>query len=152
MRLLASYVIGVIFGLGIIVSGMVNPAKVINFFDFFGTWDPSLIFVMGGALAATLIGYRFVLARPEPLLATSFKLPTSQHIDARLIAGAAIFGVGWGIAGFCPGGAIPAIGTGRSDVFVFVAGLLIGIIATRLIIARLGAPNTARRAPSPNKN
>ncbi|MBU2532244.1 MAG: YeeE/YedE family protein [Alphaproteobacteria bacterium] len=136
MRIFVSYLIGLLFGLGIVVSGMVNPAKVINFFDVFGTWDPSLAFVMGGALITTLIGYRIVLKRSDPLFEPRFKLPVSSRVDARLLAGAAVFGVGWGIAGFCPGGAVPAIGTGRSEVFVFFAGLLPGLIATRFLLAR----------------
>jgi uncharacterized membrane protein YedE/YeeE len=134
MRLISTYLIGLIFGLGIVVSGMANPAKVLNFFDIAGSFDPSLIFVMGGALITTFIGYRFVLKRTSPLLATRFLLPERTEIDARLIGGAALFGIGWGIAGFCPGGALPALGTGQIDVFVFVAALIAGIVVTRLVM------------------
>ncbi|MEJ6394525.1 DUF6691 family protein [Gymnodinialimonas sp. 2305UL16-5] len=133
MRLLATYVIGLIFGLGISISGMANPAKVLNFFDLFGHWDPSLIFVMGGALITTFIGYKLAFGREAPVLADSFALPTSRLIDAKLIGGAAIFGLGWGIAGFCPGGALPALGTGRWEVFAFVAALIAGIVLAKLI-------------------
>lgn len=133
MRLILSYAIGLIFGIGISVSGMANPAKVLNFFDIAGTWDPSLAFVMGGALIVTFIGYRFVLRRPTPVLADSFQLPTRRSLDFPLLSGSAIFGVGWGIAGFCPGGALPALGTGRSEVFIFVAALLAGILAAKAI-------------------
>ena len=143
MRVVATYFIGLIFGLGIMISGMANPAKVINFFDLFGTWDPSLMFVMGGAVVTTFIGYRLVLARKEPLLEDRFKLPTSIRIDPMLVGGAAIFGIGWGIAGFCPGGAIPAVGTGRIEVLVFMAGLIAGLIATRFVLAKATA---ARRS------
>ncbi|WP_208352864.1 DUF6691 family protein [Pseudaestuariivita rosea] len=139
MRLILSYVIGLIFGVGISISGMANPAKVLNFFDIAGTWDPSLAFVMGGALAVTFVGYRFVLRRPSPLLASGFQLPTRRDLDLPLIAGSAIFGVGWGIAGFCPGGALPALGTGRSEVFIFVGALLAGIIAAKILQAALAA-------------
>ncbi len=132
MRLITAYFIGLVFGSGIALSGMINPAKVLNFFDVAGTWDPSLIFVMGGALLVTVIGYRLMLVREEPVLATRFQLPTSRAIDARLVVGSALFGLGWGIAGFCPGGALPALGTGRSDVFLFVAALIAGILVTRL--------------------
>ncbi len=132
MRLLASYLIGLVFGIGISISGMANPAKVLNFFDVAGTWDPSLIFVMGGALAVAFIGYRLVLRRPAPVLEDAFQLPAARTIDLRLIGGSAIFGLGWGIAGFCPGGALPALGTGRVEVFVFVAAAAAGIFAARL--------------------
>lgn len=131
MRLLSTYLIGLLFGLGIVISGMANPAKVLNFFDLAGSWDPSLIFVMGGALITTFIGYRFVLKREAPLLAERFLIPTSNQIDARLIGGSALFGVGWGIAGFCPGGALPALGTGRIEVITFVAALIVGILGAR---------------------
>lgn len=144
MRLLSLYFIGLVFGVGISVSGMANPAKVLNFFDIAGSWDPSLAFVMGGALVVTALGYRFVLARPAPILAPRFSLPTAQGLDARLLGGAAIFGVGWGIAGFCPGGALPALGTGRAEVAWFVLALVVGIVVTRLVLDR----NAARSAPS----
>lgn len=131
MRLILGYLIGVIFGIGILVSGMANPAKVLNFFDIAGAWDPSLAFVMGGALGVTFLGYRLVLKRASPLTDVKFHLPTKTDIDARLVAGSATFGVGWGIAGFCPGGALPALGTGNPSVMIFVAALVVGIwIAT----------------------
>lgn len=102
MRYLSLYLTGLIFGTGISISGMANPAKVLNFFDVAGTWDPSLAFVMGGAVIVTFLGYRFVLKRPMPLMADRFHLPTSRVIDARLLGGSAVFGIGWGIAGFAP--------------------------------------------------
>lgn len=139
MRLLISYVIGLVFGLGISISGMANPAKVLNFFDIAGTWDPSLAFVMGGALAVTFIGYRLVLRRPAPLLAAAFQVPARRDLDLPLIGGAASFGVGWGIAGFCPGGALPALGTGRSEVVIFIAALVAGILATKALRSAIAA-------------
>ena len=140
MRYLSLYLIGLIFGTGISVSGMANPAKVLNFFDIMGTWDPSLAFVMGGAVIVTFIGYRFVLKRPMPVMADRFHLPTNRAIDPRLLGGSAVFGIGWGIAGFCPGGALPALGTGSPAVFIFVAALLAGILLARGI--------TSARTPS----
>jgi len=140
MRLLASYLIGLIFGIGILISGMVNPAKVLNFFDIAGNWDPSLIFVMGGALLVTFIGYRLVLKRPAPLLRETFQLPSKTDLDARLIGGSALFGIGWGIAGFCPGGALPALGTGRFEVVIFIAALVAGILAAKMILRITQAP------------
>lgn len=133
MRLLTSYIIGLIFGIGISISGMANPAKVLNFFDVAGTWDPSLAFVMGGALIVTFLGYRFVLKRPAPFLSSGFQLPNRRDLDLPLIGGSAVFGVGWGIAGFCPGGALPALGTGQTDVLTFVAALLGGIAAAKFL-------------------
>jgi len=135
MRLIICYLIGLVFGVGISVSGMANPAKVLNFFDIAGTWDPSLAFVMGGALGVTALGYRIILRRPAPVLAGRFQLPTRRDIDVPLVAGSAVFGIGWGIAGFCPGGALPALGTGRPEVFVFTAALSAGIILAKRIQA-----------------
>lgn len=145
MRLLSALLIGAIFGLGIAISGMANPAKVINFFDFAGTWDPSLAFVMGGALITTAIGYRLVFgARARPLFAPSYSLPTRKDIDGRLVGGSALFGVGWGISGFCPGGAIPALGLGEPSVFIFVAAMAAGIMATRIgRLTGIGKPASA---------
>jgi uncharacterized membrane protein YedE/YeeE len=133
MRLILTYIIGVIFGTGIAFSGMANPAKVINFFDVAGTWDPSLAFVMGGALVVTFFGYRLVLGRSHPIFDGRFNLPTARNLDARLIGGAAVFGVGWGIAGFCPGGALPALGTGLTEVFIFVAAMIAGIFGAKYL-------------------
>lgn len=131
MRLFITYLIGTIFGVGISISGMANPAKVLNFFDIAGAWDPSLMFVMGGALVTTFIGYKLVFGRGAPLFGREFLVPTRRDFDVRLIGGSALFGIGWGIAGFCPGGALPALGTGRWEVFAFTAALLIGIVLAR---------------------
>lgn len=131
MRLFVTYLIGVIFGVGISISGMANPAKVLNFFDIAGIWDPSLIFVMGGALITTFIGYKLVFGRDAPVLEERFHLPMSRAIDARLVGGSAVFGIGWGISGFCPGGALPALGTGRWEVFVFTAAFVAGIFLAK---------------------
>lgn len=105
MRLLTTYLIGLVFGLGIVISGMANPAKVLNFFDVAGHWDPSLAFVLGGAVLTTFIGYRLVFRRSAPLFDTLFSLPFRTELDWKLVGGSAVFGIGWGIAGFCPGGA-----------------------------------------------
>ncbi len=133
MKLVVTYLIGLVFGVGISISGMANPAKVLNFFDIAGSWDPSLIFVMGGAVVVTFIGYRLVFGRPAPVMDTKFHLPTNRAIDIRLIGGSAVFGIGWGIAGFCPGGAIPALGTGRWEVFLFTGALLAGVLLARFL-------------------
>ncbi|MEO1745529.1 MAG: DUF6691 family protein [Pseudomonadota bacterium] len=131
---------GALFGVGIAISGMANPAKVINFFDIAGTWDPSLIFVMGGALITTFIGYRMVFGtRSAPLFAPSFSLPTKRDIDLPLVGGSAVFGVGWGISGFCPGGALPALGLGHFEVPIFVAAMAAGILIARTILNARGS-------------
>lgn len=146
MRHLFTYLIGLTFGVGISLSGMANPAKVINFFDVAGTWDPSLAFVMGGALLVTFIGYRIVLKRERPVCEPTFDIPTRRDLDARLIGGSALFGVGWGIAGFCPGGALPALGTLDPNVFVFTLALVVGIFAARSLM-RLTAQRQAKPKP-----
>jgi len=136
MRLIITYLIGAVFGVGISISGMANPAKVINFFDVAGTWDPSLLLVMVSALAVTFVGYRVVFRRPEPLFETVFSVPTSRRIDRPLVIGSTTFGIGWGIAGFCPGGAIPALGTGLPEVFIFCAAMITGILMAKYWITR----------------
>jgi uncharacterized protein len=131
MKIFATYLIGLIFGVGISISGMGNPAKVLNFFDIFGTWDPSLGFVMGGALAVAAVGYQIVFRRSAPIYEPTFNVPTSRVIDAKLVFGSTTFGIGWGIAGFCPGAAIPALGTGRSEVILFFGAMVGGILLAR---------------------
>lgn len=139
MKYLSAFLIGAVFGLGIVISGMGNPAKVQNFFDVFGSWDPSLSFVMGGALAVVLPGYALIFRRrSEPLLEAEYRLPTRTAIDGRLVGGAAIFGVGWGIVGYCPGGAIPVIGLLDPSIFLFIAAMLAGIAATRALSFSFG--------------
>ncbi len=140
MKLIITLFIGMIFGLGIAISGMANPAKVLNFFDLAGTWDPSLIFVMGGALITTAIGYQIVFkTRTSPLMDIAYMLPSSKDIDTRLVVGSATFGVGWGIAGFCPGGAIPAIGLGYSETIMFMFALIAGVFIARLLNTKITA-------------
>ena len=137
MGLIGALAAGVIFGLGLILSGMVDPAKVQNFLDIAGLWDPSLAFVMGGGLLVNVIGYRLVFRRKAPMLMPSFALPSLTRIDAALVGGAAVFGIGWGLSGVCPGGLVPMLGTGRSAPLLFLAGLLVGIVAARLVRQRL---------------
>lgn len=144
-RIVSALVIGFLFGAGIVLSGMANPAKVLNFFDFAGTWDPSLAFVMGGALVVTAIGYAFVLRSPAPLLDGQFHLPTKRDVDLPLVAGSAIFGIGWGISGYCPGGAIPALGLGKADAWLFVGSMIAGIVLARLASQSFGARRLSAR-------
>jgi len=140
MAVLAQFIIGLIFGLGLILSGMSDPAKVLNFLDFAairsGSWDPSLAFVMAGAIAVTFAGYKLALKRPQPILGEKFHLPTREDIDARVIAGPAIFGIGWGLAGFCPGPAITALGFGTKAAVIFVIAMLAGMWLARFVAGR----------------
>jgi uncharacterized protein len=132
MKYLSALLIGMMFGLGIAISGMANPAKVLNFFDVAGAWDPSLMFVMGGALVTTMIGYRLVFwRRRQPVFGDTFALPARRPVDRKLVGGAALFGIGWGIAGFCPGGAIPALGLGSYDTLTFLAAMICGMYLAR---------------------
>lgn len=131
-RILSALGAGLVFGIGIAISGMGNPAKVLNFFDLFGTWDPSLVFVMGGALITTAIGYRIMFgAKAAPVFDSKFHLPTNKTIDAKLVGGSALFGLGWGITGFCPGGAIPALGFAPWPTALFLISMGGGILLAR---------------------
>lgn len=135
---------GALFAAGLVVSGMTQPAKVIGFLNFggivaparFGTWDPSLAFVMGGAVLVTLVAFA-VTPRPgrKPWAAAAFELPTRQDIDLKLIAGAALFGIGWGLSGYCPGPALASVLVGGRDVLVFVAALLAGLLMAKRLNA-----------------
>lgn len=138
MTLIYAALTGLVFGLGIVLSGMADPNKVINFFDLFGTWDPSLAFVMGGGLITALIGYRLAFRRSEPMIAGQFPTDIPAQIDGKLVGGSALFGIGWGIAGFCPGGALPALGTLNLYPVAFVLALGGGMGLVRLIRWRGG--------------
>ena len=127
MKLLASFISGLVFGLGLIVSGMSNPAKVLGFLDLAGAWDPSLALVMAGAIAVGAVAFAFADKRTVSLLGEPMQLPAARHIDRRLVGGAVVFGIGWGIAGFCPGPAIVALGLGQVKALVFVVAMLAGM-------------------------
>ena len=152
MGVVFQFVIGLIFGLGLLISGMSDPAKVLNFLDFAGigsgSWDPSLAFVMAGAIAVTFAGFAWVLRWPQPLLGERFHLPSRQELDLRIISGPAVFGVGWGLAGFCPGPAFTALGFGSRAAVVFVAAMLVGMffarwLANRPSLSRITTPADA---------
>lgn len=130
---ISTFFAGLIFGAGLTVSQMVNPSKVIAFLDIFGAWDPSLAFVMGGALLVSFIGYRFVLKSSAPLFDETFRLPTRKDIDAPLIIGAAIFGIGWGLAGLCPGPALASLSFAGQNGLIFVASMLGSIVVFRMV-------------------
>lgn len=139
MKIALGFICGLIFGIGLVISGMSNPAKVLNFLDVFGTWDPSLAFVMGGAVVVAFIGYRIVLQRPAPLLSDTFHLPTVKDVDGQMLTGAALFGVGWGLGGFCPGPAFTALPLMSTGILAFFPALVIGMWAGRVIPGMMSA-------------
>jgi uncharacterized membrane protein YedE/YeeE len=150
MGALLALAAGLLFGAGLALGGMTDPAVVLGFLDVAGTWNPTLVFVMGGGLAVTFLGYRLAFRRQRPWLAGRFILPTATAIDARLLGGAALFGIGWGLAGYCPGPALASLPALHGGTAVFVGAMLVGLGLSRQ--ARPGAlpldPAPARSAPS----
>ena len=145
MHVLSAFVAGLVFGIGLIVSGMVNPVKVLGFLDLTGAWDPSLALVMGGAVAVGAIAFALARGRATTLLGTPMAPPTARAIDGRLVLGSLVFGVGWGLAGFCPGPAVVALGAGKLKAVVFVAAMLAGMLVFELAErARSGAPDARK--------
>lgn len=143
-RAVVTVVSGMLFSLGLALSGMTRPERVRGFLDFFRDWDPTLSFVMGGAVLVHAAAYQLVRRRPSPLLTARFSLPTRRDLDARLLGGAALFGVGWGLGGFCPGPAITSLVTGAAPVAAFVLAMLVGLGVT----ARLESAAAAVRPPN----
>lgn len=143
---IAGLVTGLLFGLGLCLSGMTDPAVVQGFLDVAGDWNPALIFVMAGGVAVTFLGYRLLVPKSHPLWAAGFSLPTATAIDPPLLAGAAIFGVGWGLAGYCPGPALVSLASGRAGVLIFVAAMLTGMILMRWLRGRGWTTMKARTA------
>lgn len=135
-RIFVALFSGIIFGLGLTVSGMIDPTKVLGFLDVTGSWDPTLAFVMLGALLVATPAVHLILRRSHPILADSFALPTKTAVDARLLGGATLFGIGWGMVGFCPGPSVAALATGLVPVFVFVGAMLVGMALYQLIFVR----------------
>ena len=142
MAVFTSLLAGLVFGLGLLVSGMANPAKVLGFLDLAGRWDPSLAFVMGGAVAVGFVAFFFASKRTVSLLGLEMKLPAARHVDRRLIVGSTIFGIGWGIAGFCPGPALVALGMGEAKAIAFVVAMLLGMGLFELLEQRKAATPT----------
>lgn len=136
MRYVFALVAGLVFGLGLIASGMTDPAKVKGFLDLFGAWDPSLAFVMGGAIAVGVFAFRAARQRRLSFSGDPMEIPSSTVIDARLVGGGVLFGIGWGIAGFCPGPALVALGGGMVEAGAFVAAMLVGMLLHDRLLAR----------------
>lgn len=148
---LVAFLAGAIFAVGLAVSGMTQPAKVIGFLDFTGAWDPSLAFVMGGAVCLNLLLFRRIFARGKPVLEGAFHLPKQRTIDARLIVGSALLGAGWGIIGYCPGPALTSLVTGHAAPVVFVLAMAVGFVGHHLAetLLRAPAPANAKAGATP---
>jgi uncharacterized membrane protein YedE/YeeE len=143
-RVILASIAGLLFGTGLTVSGMINPAKVLGFLDVLGDWDPSLVFVMAAAIPVAMMGFRAARRLHTPLCATAFVEPTASHVDTRLISGAIVFGLGWGLVGYCPGPALASLGLGGWRSWVFVAAMLAGM-AVFEVFDRVG---TTRHRPA----
>lgn len=139
MYVFTALLAGLVFGMGLIVSGMANPAKVLGFLDLAGRWDPSLGLVMAGAISVGLIAFTVAARRTRSFLGAELKLPGARHIDRRLIGGGLLFGVGWGVAGFCPGPAVVALGVGEAKAVIFVTAMLVGMGIFELLERRKSA-------------
>jgi uncharacterized membrane protein YedE/YeeE len=144
MQIFMALLCGIVFGLGLLISGMANPAKVLGFLDLAGNWDPSLVFVMGGAVAVAALAFRLARGRPKAVLGGPIRVPEPRRIDRRLVFGSLLFGAGWGLAGYCPGPALATIALGRSEPLIFVAAMLAGMAIFELL-DRLAI----RRQPKP---
>ena len=136
MTVFVSLLAGLVFGLGLIVSGMADPAKVLGFLDIGGAWDPSLAFVMAGAIAVGSLAFAVASKRTLSFLGATMKLPQSRDIDRRLVIGSVVFGIGWGVAGFCPGPGLVALGMGEFKALIFVVAMLVGMVVFELLERR----------------
>lgn len=143
MHILTSLLAGLVFGAGLILSGMTDPSKVIGFLDLTGNWDPSLAFVMGGAILVGFFAFRIAGERGKPFLGEKLHLPTRNDIDPRLVLGSAVFGIGWGLAGYCPGPALTSLGTGGAKPVIFVLAMLAGMLIYEWIDSALQRRPTA---------
>lgn len=149
LRIGAALATGLIFGLGLSLSGMLDPTRVRGFLDVTGAWDPSLMFVLGGAVAISALGYQLSRRLARPAFDDQFQIPTNRRIDGRLLGGSALFGIGWGLSGFCPGPAVAALSTGVLPVAVFVLAMLAGMAAYSRLAAPAQPPNSAATSSGP---
>jgi hypothetical protein len=133
IKFLSYFTIGIVFGVGLILSGMTQPLKVLGFLDIFGSWDPTLAFVMGSAVITTTIGYKLILRRTSPLLENNFFMPTASTLDTKLVLGASMFGIGWGLVGFCPGPALTAVSSLTTGTVTFVLAMFAGFWLVGLV-------------------
>lgn len=133
MKMVMGYIAGLLFGLGLAVSGMTDPARVLGFLDIAGAWDPTLMFVLGGAVVTSFIGYRLVFKRSGPLFGERFQLPTKKDLDAKLLGGAALFGIGWGLSGYCPGPAIASVSGLTVPLAAMLIAMVVGWFGARIV-------------------
>ncbi|NYS62397.1 DUF6691 family protein [Vreelandella salicampi] len=133
MKMVMGYIAGLLFGLGLAISGMTDPARVLGFLDIAGAWDPTLMFVLGGAVVTSFIGYRLVFKRSGPLFGERFQLPTKKDLDAKLLGGAALFGIGWGLSGYCPGPAIASVSGLTIPLAAMLIAMVVGWFAARIV-------------------
>jgi hypothetical protein len=147
MHALSAFGVGLVFGIGLVISGMTDPSKIIGFLDLAGPWDPSLALVMGGAVAVGFVAFRFARRRTAAFLGGAMHLPTARQIDRRLVAGSLVFGIGWGLAGYCPGPAVVSVGMGQDKAIVFVVAMLAGMAIYELIerVRQRRTPQTATK-------
>ena len=143
MNRISEFLVGLLFGWGLLISAMTDPSKVLGFLDLAGAWDPSLAFVMGGAVLVGLVGFTVAKKRTSSFLGSAMHLPTSRHIDRRLVLGSLTFGAGWGLAGFCPGPGIVAMGAGESKAALFVVAMIVGMLVFE-VLDRRTKPSAAR--------
>ncbi|HEX7813355.1 MAG TPA: DUF6691 family protein [Burkholderiales bacterium] len=146
-RLISAAMAGLVFGIGLALSGMTHPGKVLAFLDVAGAWDPSLLLVLGGAVGVTAIAFRFILRRPAPVLDESFRVPTLKAIDGPLVVGTALFGIGWGISGYCPGPAIASLAAPNWETWVFIPAVLLGAFVHRASMTSPGDIALRTRGP-----
>ena len=137
IRLITALIIGAVFGIGLAIAGMLNPNKVVGFLDVFGDWDPSLAFVMGGGVLVNAIGHRFVMKRKAPIQCAAFSMPRSTNVDEPLVIGSVIFGVGWGLAGLCPGPVVASLLLNGQAMLPFFGLLIAGLLVGRIVMRRL---------------
>lgn len=128
MNIISAFIAGIVFSLGLVISGMTNPQNVIGFLDITGNWNPALMLVLAAAVVVAGLGYRLVWRRQQPLFAADFSVPTNRIIDSKLLTGAVIFGAGWGLVGLCPGPALSSLASGNSSVLIFIAAMLVGML------------------------
>jgi hypothetical protein len=147
MHALSAFGVGLVFGIGLVISGMTDPSKIIGFLDLAGPWDPSLALVMGGAVAVGFVAFRVARRRTAAFLGGAMHLPTARQIDRRLVAGSLVFGIGWGLAGYCPGPAVVSVGMGQDKAIVFVVAMLAGMAIYELIerVRQRRTPQTATK-------
>ena len=137
MKIFIALMSAILFAAGLAVSGMMDPANIIGFLDIFGDWKPALMLVMVGAIAVHMVSYKFIVNRKSPLLDTKFHIPTKKDIDLKLIIGSALFGIGWGLGGFCPGPAVASLASWESPIFTFVGSMLLGIAIYHYLVKPL---------------